>query len=324
MQDNPSPRFWVGVDGGGTKTVTVCLEEGTLRVAGRGTAGCTNSNSVGAERACTAMRESINSALENASITASQVLGIGLGVSGADRPSDADRIRGWVRPLFPKEDVPILVHNDGVIALSSGTKGVLDGVVVISGTGTICIGYTKDGNHTRVSGWGPLLGDDGSGYAIGHAILKAVVKAVDGRGPATALTDSLLKHINLPSADDLIAWTYADVSWERFAKLATLAEACARAGDAVAEDILERQVDQLVLNVTTVVKKLGMEDEAFTLVLAGGVLTHENSYVAEKMQKKCAAAFPQVSITFPQLTAEEAAAFLVMNQEHKPRQEQGK
>ena len=97
--------------------------------------------------------------------------------------------RGW-RELLP--DVPALIHNDAVIALASGTGGQLYGVVLISGTGMIAMGFNRAGERRRAGGWGALLGDGGSGYAIGAAVLRAVTWAADGRGPATSLTSATL------------------------------------------------------------------------------------------------------------------------------------
>lgn len=117
-----------------------------------------------------------------------------LGMSGVDRPEDKERVTSWINELFSHDgqmpSIQIGIHNDGVIALSSGTGGILYGAVVISGTGMISLGYDKQGHTLRAGGWGyvhiyidinnihsPLLGDRGSGFAIGQDIAYAAVAA---------------------------------------------------------------------------------------------------------------------------------------------------
>ena len=83
----------------------------------------------------------------------------------------------------------------------SGTLGCLYGIVVISGTGTISLGFNKNGERTRSSGWGPLLGDDGSGYQISFQALKAVVQQHDKRGPPTKLTEAILGELKISNPE---------------------------------------------------------------------------------------------------------------------------
>ena len=83
----------------------------------------------------------------------------------------------------------VVIVNDATAALVGGT-GHPFGVVCVAGTGSIAFGVNRAGERARAGGWGHLLGDEGSGYAIGLEALRAVCRASDGRGPQTALTDS--------------------------------------------------------------------------------------------------------------------------------------
>lgn len=69
-----------------------------------------------------------------------------------------------------------------------GALGDRPGVVIASGTGVVTLAMGAS-TVARVDGWGYLLGDAGSGFWIGKAGLSAVMRAYDGRGPKTALTD---------------------------------------------------------------------------------------------------------------------------------------
>lgn len=87
--------------------------------------------------------------------------------------------------------IKVIVENDAICALASGTYGE-SGIVLIAGTGSISYCYNKKTNElNRVGGWGYVLGDEGSGYDIGRQALVAIMKSYDGRGKSTQLTEAL-------------------------------------------------------------------------------------------------------------------------------------
>jgi N-acetylglucosamine kinase-like BadF-type ATPase len=259
----------LGIDGGATKTVAVVMNREGLEI-GRSQSGSTNWNSVGIDTAHIHLNEVIIGTLDRAGRRNEDVRAVCIGASGVDRPLDRERMTGWLRAILPA--AALTIHNDAVIALASGTGGEVYGVVLISGTGMIVYGFDRVGNRARAGGWGALLGDPGSGYALGAEVLKAVTWAVDGRGPATALTEAALDYLGLERPQQLVDWAYRDIAWERFAALAPLAVHCAKAEDVVAQRILVDGAKGLAIAVQAVVQKLQMTGERFPLVLAGGNL----------------------------------------------------
>src|SRR5918993_494438 len=97
-------------------------------------------------------------------------------------------------------EVEKILHT--VIELVAGA-GASPGIVVISGTGAIAYGVSHHGVAARAGGWGPTLGDEGSGYWIGRRALAAVMRDADGRGPHTDLTRLVLRHFSLPPPETL-------------------------------------------------------------------------------------------------------------------------
>ena len=277
--------YVLGVDGGGTKTTCLLVDDQDLprgfapRGLSRGLAprlhtcartqtGPSNRYAVGDEAANAALRQAITDALAQAAVAADRVSAICLGMAGVDRPGDAAAVERVVRDLLPAAQV--LIHNDAVIALAGGV-GRLYGVVLIAGTGAIAYGVNAQGQSRRASGWGHLLGDEGSGYDVGISALRAILRAHDGRGPATALRELVLSHWHLAQPDDLIGLVYApDFPRRRIASLLPLVEQAAAAGDAVACDLLTSAGRELGLAATAVIRGLGMQDEQFEIVLAGG------------------------------------------------------
>jgi N-acetylglucosamine kinase-like BadF-type ATPase len=264
-----SNQLVLGIDGGGTKTEAVVMDMDGAEL-GRAYAGSTNWNSVGVETALTHLTQAVDGALARSGVTRAAIVSVCIGAGGVDRPPDRARMTAWLAALFPS--ARLTIHNDAVIALAAGTGGEVYGVVLISGTGMIVYGFDRDGNRRRAGGWGALLGDPGSGYALGTAVLKAVTWAVDGRAPQTMLTDRLLSHLGMQQPQQLVAWAYENIAWERFAALAPLAIECAEAGDAVAQSILDKGAEGLAIAVNAVLEGLQLQSEPIPLILAGGML----------------------------------------------------
>ena len=248
--------FLIGIDGGGTKTVALLADlEG--RIIGRGIGGPSNYQVVGLEAAGEAMNHAIHAAFADAGVEPCAPRAMGLGLSGVDRPADFDVIRAWAAGQMP--DTRAVIVNDAMIVLAAGTPEGW-GIAMISGTGSIVYGRNREGQLIRAGGWGYILGDEGSGYAIGQAALQAVMRAHDERAPQTMLTQSVLAHWSMESPTNLVSRVYIEqVSPADVAKLAVLVEAAASAGDAVAQNILREAGRDLALAASAVVRRLGMQ-----------------------------------------------------------------
>ncbi|KAL5221846.1 hypothetical protein ABZP36_026559 [Zizania latifolia] len=312
----------LGVDGGTTNTVCVCLPAAmpppeaprAVPVLSRAVAGCSNRNSVGESAALETIEQVMTQALTMANADRSALRAVCLAVSGVNHPSDQQRMLDWIRNLFPVR-AKFYVENDAVAALASGTMGKLHGCVLIAGTGSIAYGVTEDGKVARAAGAGPVLGDWGSGYGIAAQALTAVVKAYDGRGPHTNLTREILRKLELSSPDELIGWTYADPSWARIAALVPVVVSSAEDGDDVANKILHNSVQELADSVVAVVRRLTLcgEDgkEQFPLVLVGGVLEGNKKWnISGEVVRCISKVFPGVHPIRPEVEPAVGAALL--------------
>jgi N-acetylglucosamine kinase-like BadF-type ATPase len=257
----------LGIDAGGTKTACL-LADGEGRVIGEGRAGGANlqaEGELGVEKALHAAMDQATGGVERG------VDAICLGIAGVDREADGRVMRGIMRRIGARSRVVIV--NDALIALVAGV-GEAPGVVIICGTGSIAYGRNAADQAARAGGWGHVLGDEGSGYWIGRRALRAVARAADGRGPATALTPRVLNHFALAKPSDLIAEIYErQLRHHALAQVARLAQQARDEGDEVATQILEQAAHELVRAARSVVERLGLRDEATSFVLAGGVFT---------------------------------------------------
>ncbi|KAH3762833.1 N-acetyl-D-glucosamine kinase [Pelomyxa schiedti] len=318
----------LGVDGGGTTTRTIVVDASDPRsVTSAATAtvlgeeiftGASNPNSVGEEKARGIIQTGIQKALASAGCTPDEVVGICLGMSGVDRPEDKVLVRGWVSECLGAMD-NVIINNDASVALANATGGILNGVVVISGTGTIAYGWdSATGKSCRAAGWGPLLGDEGSGHDVGSLILRAVTSAEDGRGPSTLLHQAVLTRLELRQATDLIPWAYkSDDSWARIADLAILAVECAEKGDAVARSILEHAAKKLQNTVLTVINKLGLEHTAAIPIVFAGSLIAKDTLVTKLLKEGLLAELPNANIQIPKNSATIGAAMMAIRQYEK-------
>ena len=192
-----------------------------------------------------------------------------LGIAGVDRPDDAAVVRAIMKRIGYKAKV--LVVNDALVALEAGAPGQ-PGVVIISGTGSISYGRNEQGIAARSGGWGYVLGDEGSGYWIGRAALRAVLRAADQRGPATALTPLLLAHFGVNRPQGLIHEVYhSNLKPAAIGALAQCVHQAFATGDEVAIGILRGAANELESSAMSVARRLELVGRPFVFILAGGI-----------------------------------------------------
>ena len=274
MNHHPSDLL-IGIDGGGSQTLAL-LADAHGAILGRGYGGCANYQSVGFPAAAQALSDSIAAAFADAGASVQPVAALCMGIAGSDRPEDQSLYGDWAAAAWP--GVPVSVVNDAQLVLAAGTPDGA-GVALIAGTGSIVYGQAPDGRLARAGGWGHVMGDEGSGYAVGQAALQAVMRAFDGRERPTRLTEAVLQHWRLSAPPDLVGQVYrSGMGPAEVASLAPLVHAAAEQGDAVALDILAEAGRELALAVAAVVEQLGLGQCSSTgevaCGLAGGLIVN--------------------------------------------------
>lgn len=164
----------------------------------------------------------------------------------------------------------VYLEHDAWATLIGGLGDTGPGMVVQAGTGSIVVGRAADGSRHRAGGWGPLIGDEGSGYGIGAAGLAAAARARDGAGPTTTLTEAIPATWRL-RWDDLALRLYRPGWRRRVAALAPLVIAEA-ARDDVAHRLLHEQARALARQAHALSVRPAFAGQDLCLVLAGGVL----------------------------------------------------
>jgi N-acetylglucosamine kinase len=256
-------RYVLGIDAGGTKTVGLLADEqGRIVAEARGSGA--NLQTHGELEVEKVFDDIIETLGRDHTISA-----VCLGIAGVDRPHDEAVIRGILRRLGHREGVRVV--NDATIALAAGAPDRV-GIVVLAGTGSISFGADRSGRTARAGGYGFLLADEGSGYWLGHQILRAAVRSTDGRGPKTLLEALVFEAFEVGSVPDLIPHVYEKgLPKHRIAALAPLVERARARGDTVAGELVEQAGRELALAARSVHAQLQLGSEPFPVVLAGGV-----------------------------------------------------
>lgn len=279
----------LGIDAGGTKTVAL-LAEGDGSIVGEGRAGGANLQTEGELQVEKILHDVIEQAMGDRHTPPDAMC---LGMAGVDRENDGRIIRGIVHRLGFRQNA--LVVNDALIALVAGA-GASPGVVVISGTGSIAFGVSHRGLAARAGGWGPTLGDEGSGYWIGRRALEAVMRDFDGRGAGTALTARVLEHFALPRAELLISEIYHQPHGRRaIAALGPVVDRARADGDVVAAEIMVDAADELAKAAASVITRLEMRGEQFPILLAGGMLKR-SEWLAAQIERRMEEVAPRSEV----------------------------
>jgi N-acetylglucosamine kinase-like BadF-type ATPase len=263
----------LGIDGGGTSTIA-WLADPEGRVLGRGRAGPSNYQAVGADAARAALDRAIASAFAEAGLAVAPVESACFGLAGFDRPEDQDLLHAWSsQAQWARRLVGV---NDGMLIIAAGTPDGW-GLGVIAGTGSIAVGRTHDGRTARAGGWGHLLGDEGSGYHVALAALRRVARRADGRMPRLTendpLSDRLCAALGIEGASRLVSTIYhPDYDRTKIAALAPLVVAAAEDDPALVTEILAPAGIELAETILAVARALDWHGGPVPLAMAGGFL----------------------------------------------------
>ncbi len=256
--------FFLGIDGGGTKTE--CAVGDAHTVLGRGSAGTAKLTRVAEEQARANLRSAIEQACANAGLDVSGIQRTCYGFTGATVPEYAETVRRMLRSIVAGD---IEVTTDVAIALEAAFPGSC-GIVVIAGTGSIAYGRNERGEVARAGGWGPAVSDEGSGEWIGRAAVALALRAHDA-GETTSFLPAIMNTWHLATYDDVVRCVRSTPPPD-FAALFPHVAAHADRGDDVARSILLRAAAELAEIAHIALRRLWPYEQASAEVaMHGGV-----------------------------------------------------
>ena len=229
-----------------------------------------------------------------------------IGLSGFEAIGDGD-VR-WLADSF-RQAVGVeslAIASDGLTALL-GAIGRRNGVVVAAGTGTACLAR-RDARFAKVDGWGSLLSDAGSGFAIGRAGLESALRHADGRGGSEPLLRAAeRRYAPVPELSEHIY--AAAVPTRAIAAFAADVAAAADLGDADAVAILARAADELALSACAALERLFGPGEPGVVSYAGNVF-RAGALLVEPFTRAVGARRPGTEVVPPAGDALAGAALL--------------
>ena len=287
MSDPQKDTFYLGVDGGATKThVIIGDDQGNMlsEVITRGS----NIHNVSIETAGNQIVTAIKQAQlqmyrkhrshipEHIHFTVSC-----LGLSGLDTASDRIRIKSFFRQYFNHDPKPLhvgtlIIVNDGYIGLRSATTSNR-GICLIAGTGSNCYGLNEMGDQAIAGDWGYLLGDEGSAFALGQKMLRVVIKEYDGRKVTSIVSQKVLDYLELETVEELINWSYQKtVPVEAIARVSRLLNDPELIQLPLVRGMVAETIEALLAAYKAVIKQLTINsDEQLPVVLIGGLFSHK-------------------------------------------------
>lgn len=268
--------IYLAIDAGGTKTR--CLLADSTSVLARASTGTIKLMRVTEVEATTRLRSMLEEVAATAGVSLSKITRTCIGLAGISIPA----VQAWARQVIAATvSGELILCGDEEIALDAAFTGG-PGILVIAGTGSNAIGRTPNGTLHGAGGWGPVLGDEGSGFWIGLEAIRAALRAQDRinlGGTSTCLLRDIQHHWNLTSLAELVALANQRNSETSpppdFASLAPVVAHCAEQGDSLAAGILERAGEELADLVTLVFHKMtAPPDQPIPVAFTGSVLSH--------------------------------------------------
>jgi glucosamine kinase len=260
--------LFLAIDAGGTKTT--CLLADETRILGRASTGSIKLMRVGEAEATARLRTMLSELSMASGVGLGEVTRTCIGLAGFTIAA----VREWAaREIGDVVGGDLLLCGDEEIALEGAFSGG-PGILIIAGTGSNFIGRAADGTKYCAGGWGPALGDEGSGFWIGQEALRAGFWAKD-RGVATILLDEIGAFWGTESLGEIVEKANECPSPD-FAALAPLVIKCAEGGDELARAVLERAGEELAEQVALVALKMSESGPQGEIGVAytGGVLEH--------------------------------------------------
>ena len=295
--------FVVGVDGGTTKTIAL-VADGQGRILGAGRGGNSNWTGDDVEVPMRVVVTTVQKALQQATKSGDDIA-VGLfGLAGADWPEDYERRTA----VLERSGIArrVIVKNDALVGWRAGTRGQY-GVVIAAGTGTNTAIITADGREWCY-GYYALYGGAGN---VAQEAIRAVLREEDGRGVPTALTGMVLKRLGYPTAEALLkAMVAGQLDRERVLSLCPLAFEAAHDGDDVAVDIIVKQGEALAEYATAGIRRFGMQDLEFYVVLSGGLFKGRGPLLIDTITQAVHRVAPRTNIVRTQFEPAVGAVLL--------------
>lgn len=255
--------LFLGVDGGGSKTAALLVDE-SGQVVGVGNGGAANYHIVGREQTFASVKQAVENALQGRTPDV-----VCYCMAAADMPHDFAQLRALFEPLAFA--CPTVVHNDVIGIFRAGSRYAY-GVGLVCGTGFNAGGISKAGVEFRVPALGSITGDCAGGGYLGERAMAAAFRAWDGRGENTLLAAAILQAFAVPDFETLAeCYVQEKITEQHINDLSPLVFEISQQGDFVARQLISEQGVELGTAANAILRRLNLTDEDCDVVLGGSM-----------------------------------------------------
>ena len=302
-------RYFVGIDGGGTRTTAVVIDDSGDELARvEGEAG--RVDVLEPEAGAHALADLAAHALADARVTQLPAV-LCCALAGAGREPERISIERALSSLRIAEQVHVVGDFEAAMHDAFGAN---PGIMVIAGTGSSAWGRAADGRCVRAGGWGHLIGDEGSGYALGRVALMLAMREFDGRGENAGFMPAVLALTGVQSEEGLVRWA-AGAGKGDVAALAPVVFDAAQRGSLSAQDAIEDAAAEIAMHVAALYDRLGPWDEPPAVALAGGLI-EPGRPMREAVLREIEALTIPVAIVEDRIDAARGAAGIARHRAH--------
>ena len=300
----------IAVDGGNSKTdLALVTADGEVLALVRGP--MSSPHHLGVDGCLDVLEGLLESAKRDAGADGRVAEVAELLMAGVDFPAEEETLRGALGKRGWADSIN--VGNDTFAILRAGTQRGW-GVAVTCGAGINCVGVSPDGRHARFPALGTITGDWGGGYDVGLAAVWAAARSEDGRGARTSLEGAVPAHFGLATPMELAEAIHGGrIEQRRVTELAPLVLTEA-ADDAVAAEIVQRLVGEVVALVRVALSRLDLTEEPVEVLLGGGVLQDVDGDLLKAIETQLRELAPRASIRPTAAPAIVGAALLGLDQ----------
>lgn len=300
-------KLYAGYDGGGTKTACVLVDQDG-RYLGNGIGGPSNYLYCGKETAAASVREATAAAFERAGI-APQRLETAYMASAAILLQHGESHVPFFASCIDADRV--LCESD-IFPIWFGAVKDAPAIVQIAGTGALTYVCSKDGFH-RVSGWGPYLGDEGSGFDLGSHALHLLMRMSDGRLERdAAFSDAIYSHYGITTPGEMVRVLNRGEMRSLVASCAKVVFRLYHEGNETAKGLLKYCADELALSVLTAARAAA-HPEPLPLILSGSLVARESALISMLTQRLLYEGSPVAWLGWPKAGPAVASAALALH-----------
>jgi N-acetylglucosamine kinase-like BadF-type ATPase len=261
-----SKQYFIGIDGGGTKTTAVVTDDSGQELARlEGEAG--RVDVLEPEAGAHILADLAAHALANARVTELPAV-LCCALAGAGREPERVSVERALSSLRIAAHVHVVGDFEAAMHDAFGAE---PGILVIAGTGSSAWGRAADGRCVRAGGWGHIIGDEGSGYSLGRVALMLAMREFDGRGEAAGFMQGVLARTGVQSEEGLVRWA-AGAGKGDVAALAPVVFDAAQRGSLSAQDAIEDAAAEIAMHVAALYDRLGPWDAPPPVAMAGGLI----------------------------------------------------